>query len=115
MADLIISLAPTVAPTAAGNVVPHTLRTTAWEMIQYMVDFLGSDNTQEASRIARRSLQAALRELINAHNWTYLYNQGRLFTHGVQTAGTVQYLHSAGANPRQLTLTGATWPSWVES
>src|SRR5262249_39120940 len=113
MAGTTIPITPTTPPTNNLTPIPHTTRQTAWDVIEHLMDFLGLDITKAVPHVVRRSLQAALREVANARHWTYFYKHGRFFTHGFYSPGTVQYQASSGTYPRQLTLTGGTFPGWA--
>jgi hypothetical protein len=109
----IIGLTPIAPPSAPAGSGVHASRITYQDAIDRLIDYLGAPGSPEAVREARRAILAAYRELPTRHRWTYLLVHGRTFTNGQYTTGTVQYFHSAGAFPRQLTLTGGTWPSWA--
>jgi len=96
-----------------GLVFPHVPRTTVWDIIEHVQDYLGADPSATTSRVAHRSIQAALRELVNSHQWLYYYTHGRIQGHGFYTTGTVQFQVSSGSVPNLVTLTGGTWPSWA--
>src|ERR1700736_1633074 len=108
-----IPLTPT-SPPASGTAIPHTIRTTCWDLIEYLQDFEGANPSQELYRAAKRSIQAALRDMVNAFNWSYLYQHGRVYTHGHYTTGTIQVQVSSGTYANQVTLTGGTFPSWTQ-
>jgi hypothetical protein len=89
---------------------------TTWDdVITHLVDWMGGNPGQEARRDARRASIHALRELGNAHNWTYYYAKGRLTTVAPYATGTIQYDHTGGAYERLVTLTGGLWPDWAAS
>lgn len=60
--------------------------------------------------LRRQVVRAAYREVAGARDWTFLRSNARITLRGAQTEGTISY---SQAN-RQVTLTGATWPSWAE-
>lgn len=111
--NITIPMTPTIPPAVGSTIVPHTGRTTVMDMIEYLRDFMGADPSGEADRVAKRAIQNGLRRVANAHNWTYLYNHGRLDTNGFYTTGTIQYQVSSGTYPYQVTLTGGTFPAWT--
>jgi hypothetical protein len=113
MGQTIIPITPTVPPASNLGAVAHTARATVWDVVEHLCDYLGLDITKQVPRVVRRSIQAALREVSNARRWTYFYKHGRILTHGFYSTGTVQYQDSSGTYPRQITLTGGTWPSWA--
>lgn len=83
------------------------------DAIDHIVDYVGGNASDQLQRDAKRAAIDALRDLANAHRWSYHYSEGRIFTSAPQTTGTVQYDHTGGTYERQLTLTGGTWPDWV--
>lgn len=83
------------------------------DAIDHCLDFLGGDTEALTTRDAKKAIQLAYRELAEAHTWTYYYSRGRLPTVPPYATGTVAYVHTGGANERQLTLTGGTWPTWA--
>jgi hypothetical protein len=90
-----------------------TTRTAVVDMVSHLRDYLGTNVNNEAQRVIVRSIQAGLRELVNVRPWAYLYKRHRIQTNGAYSTGTIQFQVSAGANPRQVTLTGGTWPTWA--
>jgi hypothetical protein len=88
--------------------------TTFQDAIHLLLDYLGTNLSAEAPRDARRAAQNGLRELATAHRWSYFYKQGRIVTVAPQTTGTIAYTHTGATYERQLTLSGATWPSWAK-
>jgi hypothetical protein len=89
-------------------------RLTTWsDLIDHLVDWLGSSPGAEAHRDARRASLGGLRDLANAHRWSYFYGRGRVVTSAPYSAGTVSYDHTGGSSERLLTLSGGAWPSWA--
>ena len=60
---------------------------------------------------AKNATITALRELPQHHRWSYFMRRYTLSTDATQSTGTVAYDHTGGAYERQLTLSGATWPT----
>ena len=83
------------------------------DAVNHCLDFVGGDASAQAMRHARSASQDALRELHTATNWSYLYTFARLITSAPYSTGTIDYDHTGGANERQVTLTGGTWPTWA--
>jgi hypothetical protein len=92
------------------------------DTIDHLVGYLGGDAGDQVQRDSREAALAAYNEIVNAYNWSYLYKQGRIKTIGVwppsqidpsQPVPTIQTFESGGTYPFQVTLTGATWPSWA--
>ena len=78
-----------------------------------VLSYMGAAPSSDTKRDARLAIDEALRELINAHNWSYLYAHGRVNTHAPYTTGTIEYQDSGGVLPRLVTLTDGTWPDWA--
>lgn len=85
------------------------------DMVDRAIDYVGSAVDPTTERFARRAVQDAWNEFWSKRNWTYYYHRLRTWTVAPYNTGTVEYLHSSGLIPRQLTLTGGTWPSWAGS
>lgn len=83
--------------------------TTYQDLVDHLVDYLGGATSDEVVRYARRAAQDAYNELPAVFNWSYLYTRGRITTNAPQSTGTIAYTNSS----LTVTLTGATWPSWV--
>jgi hypothetical protein len=97
--------------------------TTFQDAVEHALDYLGGGPSANARRDCIRAVTEAYRDLPNAHNWSYYYTQNRIFTSGaIDGAGdfvdppvvsSIQYQVASGAYPRQVTLTGSTWPDWA--
>lgn len=83
--------------------------TTYQDLIEHLSDYVGSSTGDDTVRFCRRASQDAYNHFPSIHNWSYLYSRGRVTTSPPQTTGTIQYTNSS----RTVTLTGATWPSYV--
>jgi hypothetical protein len=79
------------------------------DAIRHCADYLGVPPEAQAKRDCRRAVLESYREFSAASRWFYYFQRGRINTSAPQTTGTVTYVSAT----RQLTLTGATWPSWV--
>lgn len=84
------------------------------DLLDHLSNFLGGDPTSDALRDCRAAIQLAMLEVANAHAWTVFYDRGRISTVAPQNTGTVDFDFTGGTYERMLTLTGATWPAWVE-
>jgi hypothetical protein len=98
------------------------------DVAEHGFDYLGGNPSDVAERDCKRAALEAYRELINAHNWTMYYTHGRIITSGSFVGGdaddpsvdnvvnaSIQYQATGGTYPRQVTLSGATWPAWSAS
>jgi hypothetical protein len=91
--------------------------TTYNDLLQHALDYLGADPSAVVTRDAKRAIREAYRDLPNCHNWTYFYKHGRIITNGAYdstvTGASIQYQHTSGTYPRQVTISGGTWPTWA--
>lgn len=83
------------------------------DLLDHVLAYAGDDATATATAKHRRAVQDAMRVVGNRHQWIYLWSLGRITTHGAYSTGTIEYDHTGGANERQVTLTGGTWPTWA--
>jgi len=84
------------------------------DAVDHLMDWSGSSPDPIARRNARQAVQEAMREVANAHRWSFYHTHGRITTVDAYSTGTVEYDHTGGANERQLTLTTGTWPTWAQ-
>jgi hypothetical protein len=87
--------------------------TTYKDLIDHTLDWAGANPGGDAQRDARRAVQNAYRDLASRHRWSMYYTRGRLAVSAPYSTGTVSYFDSSGPVPRQVVLTGGTWPSWA--
>lgn len=83
------------------------------DAVEHLLDAFDVNRTARAYRHARRGVLSAMRRLVSYHDWPYYHRTHVIKTEAAQTTGTVIYDHTEGTYERQLTLTGATWPSWA--
>lgn len=80
------------------------------DLIEHLQDVHEFEFDTRAHRNAKRAVLRAYRDLANYNAWSYYSNRRRsLITAAQQTTGTAAYSHAT----RQVTLTGATWPTNV--
>lgn len=84
------------------------------DVIDGMQDFLAGSGTAAHQQVIRRAIQTAYREIVSARDWKCMIRNGRVPLLAAQTTGTVGYDHADGAYERQVTLVGATWPTWAQ-
>ncbi len=84
------------------------------DAISDLSDFIRGYGLSAPQEVLRRCVKQAYRQLFEAHDWSFLYSPGRIQLQAAESTGTVVYDHTGGTYERQLTLTGATWPAWVE-
>ena len=80
------------------------------DVMQAAQDFAGFTGGSSGPADIRRAVQRAILEVANAHEWTFLTDQGRVQLQAAVNTGTVTYVHST----RTITLDGDTWPSWMD-
>lgn len=83
------------------------------DVLEHVLDYIGADTTAQTERFARRAVQNAVSEFWSQRMWAIFYRRGRIITNPSYSTGTITYLYSGGAYPRQVTLSGGTWPSWA--
>src|SRR6202140_2562836 len=83
--------------------------TTYQDLVDHLSDYVGSATGDDTIRYCRRSVQDAYNHFPSVHNWSYLYNRGRVTTVSPITTGTIQYINATYT----VILTGNVWPSWV--
>lgn len=89
--------------------------TTFADLVDHVQAYAGKDADRNASADYRRAVLAAYADLPTRHPWSYLWSLGRVAMSAAYLTGTVTYDHTGGANERELTLAGGTWPSWAAS
>lgn len=84
------------------------------DAVDHVLDqVVGGDQSPRNRRQAIRAVREAYGEVPARRNWRYYYRAFTLQTVASQTTGTIAYDYTGGTYERQLTLTGATWPSSV--
>lgn len=83
------------------------------DAIDNLDEFVGPHGTSTSQRQLRLCIQSAYRELTQAHDWSFLQVNGRIHLKEAENTGTCVYDHTGGSSERLLTLTGATWPTWI--
>lgn len=90
------------------------------EAFDYLCDYGGEEVVNEdatpansAIRSLKRAIQDAHERIYRDHPWNHFSVLGHLDTSASYATGTVEYDQTGGANERQLTLTGGTWPAWA--
>ena len=86
------------------------------DVVDHVLDYMGGNITDpDSERLSRRAVQCAVNEFHSKRNWTCFYKRGRIITSPPYATGTIQYQATSGSVPRQITLTGGTWPSFAGS
>lgn len=84
------------------------------DIVSHLVDYMRDQNTTATKRFAKRAASDGLRELANINRWNYYRTHGRISTSASYNTGTVVFDYTGGAYERMLTLSGGTWPAWIE-
>lgn len=87
--------------------------TTYQDLIDHLLAYSGTDATKASSSQHGRAVQIAYNAMVNRHAWNYYWTLGRVMTDAPYGTGTVAFDLTGGADERQLTLSGGTWPSWA--
>jgi hypothetical protein len=85
------------------------------DCIDSLADFarLSPEGISVPLETLKRCVLRAYEDIINAGEWSFLKQVTRLTLQAPQTTGTVQFDLTGGTYERELTLSGATWPSWT--
>lgn len=86
------------------------------DVADHLLDFadMRATTSGRPRNVVRRAVQEAYRTIPLEHQWRFYEQLGRVVTVPQQTEGTIEYDHAGGANDRQVTLAGATWPADAE-
>ena len=91
-----------------------TILYTYKDLIDHLVNYSGGVGHAATLPRIKFAVQQAYRNLVNYHEWKYLYRNLVILTNAPYDTGTVAYDHTGGTYERQLTLTTGTWPTWAE-
>lgn len=81
------------------------------DAVSYLLNSEQFDRSTYAHRQALWAIQKAYRDFPNRHRWSYFQRRGQIHTVETQATGTVVYDQTGGTYERELTLSGATWPT----
>ncbi len=84
------------------------------DSVHELEEFAREASISAAGRSIRAAIRRAYREIVHAHDWSCLHANGRIQLQASQDDGTAAYDHSGGTYERQVTLSGATWPTDIE-
>jgi hypothetical protein len=79
------------------------------DSVESLHRYIGSVPSDSTLADARKATEEAYQEIINRHNWTYLYKHGRVICNPPYATGTLSYDAGTGI----ATLTGGTFPSYA--
>lgn len=83
------------------------------DVVAHALDYIGATTDLQSERFARRAVQMAVNDFHSKRNWAIFYKRGRIHTQPMYQTGTITYLLSSGSVPREVTLSGGTWPTWA--
>lgn len=86
------------------------------DAIDALSDWVSGYGASAPQSLLRRCIRSAYHEIRVSHDWSFLYANGRIQLKAAESAGTIEYDHTGGANERQLILThaSAVWPDWAK-
>lgn len=86
----------------------------AYEHLRDVLD-LNAQDISRVGRLLKRSIMEAYRKLPIVADWQYFEGVTQVVTDAAQTTGTIVYHHQGLLySPRELILTGATWPATAQ-
>jgi len=83
------------------------------DLINWLSDYSGGDGIDRDLRDYRQAAQQAYRDLTLGNEWKTYLTRGRINLNAAQTDGSITIDVTGGANERQVTITGSTWPTWA--
>jgi len=84
------------------------------DLLDYITSLNDGGARSKDLRVYKESILGSYRDLSMTAEWDYYLGEGRIDLVANYNTGTVAYDHTGGANERQLTLTGGTWPTWIK-
>ncbi len=84
------------------------------DAVEHVMDVFDVDDTDRNRRLCRRAVDEVYREMPQRARWTYFDRRWTLQTSAPYSTGTVSFDLEGGTYPRQLTLSGGTWPTWAK-
>jgi len=96
---------------AALGLDPESTVWTYEDAVERLLDSFQYNKTGRQYRLAREAVINSYRDISTEHIWKY-YTRRHIFESSAEyITGTIAYDVTGGANERQVTLTGGTWPS----
>lgn len=83
------------------------------DLLDYITALTDGGARSKDLRLFKEAILGAYRDVSSAAEWGYYMTEGRVDLVANYNTGTITYDHTGGANERQLTLSGGTWPSWA--
>lgn len=85
------------------------------DCIDALVDFarVAPSGVSITAQTHKRAVMQAYDDIATAADWSFLKKTHRITLQAPQETGTVTFDLTGGTYERELTLTGATWPSWA--
>lgn len=84
------------------------------DLVEHLSDYSGGEVMDRKSRDYRRAAVRAYQDLALSNEWKAYMTRGRINLNAVQDDGTIDFDLTGGSYERMVTLTGYTWPTWVE-
>ena len=83
------------------------------DLLDYITALTDGGARTKDMRLYREAILGAYRDVSMAAEWDYFMTEGRVNLDAAYSTGTIAYDHTGGANERQITLSGGTWPTWA--
>jgi len=83
------------------------------DLLDYITALTDGGARTKDMRLYREAILGAYRDVSMAAEWDYFTTEGRVNLDALYATGTIAYDHTGGANERQVTLSGGTWPTWA--
>lgn len=94
-------------PAYAKNIRLQTFQ----DAVDYLSNVFNFDQQSLEGRRMMIAVMDAYRDLPNAKDWSCMKRRGQVVTAASQSTGTIAYDHTGGTYERQVTLSGATFPT----
>jgi hypothetical protein len=83
----------------------------AIDHLRDVFDIASADVTTRNYRSMQRAVDQSYRDLPRKSRWSYYERRLQIQTVAAQSTGTITYEHAGGTYEREVTLSGATWPT----
>ena len=84
------------------------------DMLDYITALTDGGARTKDLRMYKEAILGAYRETTMACEWSYYIGEGRVDLVANYSTGTIAYDHTGGSSERMVTLSGGTWPTWIQ-
>ena len=84
------------------------------DMLDYITALTDGGARTKDLRMHKEAILGAYKDVAMNNEWAYYMTEGRINLSSSYNTGTVVYDHTGGSSERILTLSGGTWPSWIQ-